>query len=161
MISLRSSSRFPLNSGARVESPVMFPPGRARLATKPSPTGSVSCAMTMGIVEVAPLAARVARPAARDDNLDFETYELGRERWKTIQFFLCRSPLNEDALSLNVTEFPKTLPQTLHACRDSREVGAGQVSYPRDFRWLLRLSVREEHREHGAKRDVEETFANY
>ena len=38
----------------------MFPPGRARLVTNPEPTGSESCAMTMGIVEVASLAARVA-----------------------------------------------------------------------------------------------------
>ena len=33
MISFRSSSRFPLSSGASVDKPVMFPPGRARLAT--------------------------------------------------------------------------------------------------------------------------------
>ena len=59
-ISFRSSSRFPLISGARVENPVMFPPGRARLATNPFPTGSVSCPMTMGIVAVASLAGRVA-----------------------------------------------------------------------------------------------------
>ena len=59
-ISFRSSSCFPLSSGAKVDNPVMFPPGRARLATNPFPTGSGSCAMTMGIVEVASLAARVA-----------------------------------------------------------------------------------------------------
>ena len=39
-ISLSSSSRFPLSSPARLVSPVMFPPGRARLATNPFPTGS-------------------------------------------------------------------------------------------------------------------------
>lgn len=38
----------------------MFPPGRARLAIKPFPTGSLSRVITMGIVEVAALAARVA-----------------------------------------------------------------------------------------------------
>ena len=37
----------------------MLPPGRARLATNPLPTGSVSVAMTMGTVVVASLAARV------------------------------------------------------------------------------------------------------
>ena len=31
---------FPLNSGARFVSPVIFPPGLARLATKPCATGS-------------------------------------------------------------------------------------------------------------------------
>ncbi len=37
-----------------------FPAGRARLATNPLPTGSLSCAMTIGMVEVASLSARVA-----------------------------------------------------------------------------------------------------
>ena len=59
-ISFRSSSCFPLISGARVDKPVIFPPGRARLATKPLPTGSSSNVMTIGIVEVAPLAGPVA-----------------------------------------------------------------------------------------------------
>ena len=58
--SFRSSSRFPLNSGNTALNPVMFPPGRARLATNPEPTGSLSNDMTMGIVEVASLAGRVA-----------------------------------------------------------------------------------------------------
>src|SRR5215813_4387192 len=57
-VSFRSSSRFPLSSGARVDSPVMFPPGRAKLAMKPLLTGSLSTTMTMGIVAVASLAAR-------------------------------------------------------------------------------------------------------
>ena len=38
----------------------MFPPGCARLATNPFPTGSGSCPITMGTVEVACLAGRVA-----------------------------------------------------------------------------------------------------
>ena len=38
----------------------MFPPGRARLATNPLATGSLSDDMTMGIVLVASLAARFA-----------------------------------------------------------------------------------------------------
>jgi hypothetical protein len=43
----------------------MFPPGRARLATSPRPRGSPLCPMTMGIVVVACLAARVgSTPAA-------------------------------------------------------------------------------------------------
>ena len=58
-ISFKRSSCLPLISGARLDNPVMFPPGRARLATNPLPTGSVSNDMTMGIVEVASLAARV------------------------------------------------------------------------------------------------------
>jgi hypothetical protein len=40
-----------------IDSPVMLPPGRAKLATMPVPTGSVANANTMGIVEVACFAA--------------------------------------------------------------------------------------------------------
>ena len=61
-ISFRSSSRFPLIAGERVDNPVTFPPGRARLVTNPWPTGSTAATMTMGIVLVASLAARVAPP---------------------------------------------------------------------------------------------------
>ena len=58
-ISFKSSSCLPLISGDRADSPVMFPPGRARLATKPLPTGSVACPMTIGMVEVASFRVRV------------------------------------------------------------------------------------------------------
>ena len=40
--------------------PVMFPPGRARLVTNPLATGSPSCIITIGVVTLASLAARVA-----------------------------------------------------------------------------------------------------
>jgi hypothetical protein len=56
--SFRSSSRFPPSSGAMKVNPVMFPPGRARLATSPLPTGSAIGLKTMGIVLVARFAAR-------------------------------------------------------------------------------------------------------
>ena len=39
--------------------PVTLPPGRARLATSPAPSGSPATAKTIGMVEVACLAARV------------------------------------------------------------------------------------------------------
>src|SRR5262245_63709485 len=54
--SLSSSSRFPANSDVKLASPVTLPPGRAKLATNPSPTGS-PLTLTMGIVVVACLAA--------------------------------------------------------------------------------------------------------
>ena len=38
----------------------MFPPGRARLATRPKPTGSGVFTMTIGIVVVARLALKTA-----------------------------------------------------------------------------------------------------
>src|SRR5262249_15591446 len=52
---------FPLSSGRRVDTPVIFPLGRGRLATKPLATASPAPAsMTIGIVLVASLAARIS-----------------------------------------------------------------------------------------------------
>src|SRR6516225_7361530 len=51
------SSRFAANSIEKTLIPVRLPPGRARLATRPSLTGSSPARKTMGIVVVAALAA--------------------------------------------------------------------------------------------------------
>src|SRR5262245_64442799 len=51
--SRKSSRRFPAVSGASIESPVAFPPGRAKLAIKPAPTGSPDNANTIGMTDVA------------------------------------------------------------------------------------------------------------
>jgi len=60
-ISRRSSSRFATNSVVKILIPVRLPPGRARLATRPSRTGSSATTKTMGIVVVAALAAKAER----------------------------------------------------------------------------------------------------
>jgi hypothetical protein len=41
-----------------LEKPVTFPPGRARLCTKPVPIGSATATMTIGMVDVARFAAK-------------------------------------------------------------------------------------------------------
>ena len=55
--SCSSSSRFDPSSTPNVVTPVTLPPGRARLATRPSLTGSPPVAKTIGIVVVTALAA--------------------------------------------------------------------------------------------------------
>ena len=52
-ICLSSSSHFPLMPYSNVVNPVALPPGRARLATKPAPTGSTTTTNTIGTVRVA------------------------------------------------------------------------------------------------------------
>jgi len=52
-ISLSSWSHLPPISGSKLLKPVIFPPGCARLGTRPWPTGSEIMAKTIGIVEVA------------------------------------------------------------------------------------------------------------
>src|SRR5262245_33250489 len=123
MISFKSSSRFPLSSGARVASPVIFPPGRARLATNPLPTGSLSCAMTMGIVTVASLAARVDGGPFATMMSTFESHEFGRERGETVEFSLRVSILNDDISPLHVAKLAEALPECLDAVRDTGKGG--------------------------------------
>jgi len=53
MTSRNNSRRLPARSAPRVASPVMLPPGRARLATRLFPTGSPAVANTIGMVDVA------------------------------------------------------------------------------------------------------------
>ena len=60
--SLSISSLLVFSSGDKLESPVTLPPGRARLATKPAPTGSAALVITMGMVVVALFAANAAVP---------------------------------------------------------------------------------------------------
>jgi hypothetical protein len=57
---LSSSRRLATKPVASVVNPVIFPPGRARLATRPLPTGSATNVATIGMVVVARLAARAA-----------------------------------------------------------------------------------------------------
>ena len=52
-----SSSRFCPTSTFKLVTPVKFPPGRFRLATRPSATGSLAVSNTIGIVAVAAFAA--------------------------------------------------------------------------------------------------------
>ena len=54
------SSRLPASCGEKKDKPVMLPPGRARLAARPSCTGSPTAAKTIGIVVVARFAASAA-----------------------------------------------------------------------------------------------------
>ena len=54
-----NSTRFALKSRARWASPVIFPPGCAKLSTYPAATGSTELSITIGIVLVASLAARI------------------------------------------------------------------------------------------------------
>src|SRR5262249_49849778 len=51
--SRNSASRLPAASGHCIDRPVMLPPGCARLATRPAPTGSPDNARTIGMTDVA------------------------------------------------------------------------------------------------------------
>src|SRR5215472_8423623 len=73
----RSSNRLDVNSTNKMLTPVRLPPGLARLATKPSPTGSVPMTNTIGIVEVASFTRERCRGSAcRCNQIDFAADEI-------------------------------------------------------------------------------------
>jgi hypothetical protein len=79
--------RFAVNSMVKKLTPVALPPGRLRLATKPSLTGSSLTPNTIGIVVVAALAASrecCGGRAGRGDHAYSTANEIGRQLWQAI-----------------------------------------------------------------------------
>src|SRR6516164_2139237 len=81
--SCSSASRFAPNSVAKKLMPVRFPPGRARLATRPSLTGSSPNDRDGRGRSFGYLGRIVAR--WRGDNGHAPAHEVGRERRKAIE----------------------------------------------------------------------------
>ena len=75
-----------------------LPPGRARLVTRPLPSGSAASANTIGIVEVARLAAGLRCP--RDDDVDLAVDELGHDLGRALDTSLCPAILDRHVAAL-------------------------------------------------------------
>ena len=89
-----------------MDMPVIFPPGSARLATKPNIMGSFTCAITMGIVALAFLAAPIAPAPSPTITVNSEPHELSGEIGIPRRFTPCRAVLKNNVLALDVTEVP-------------------------------------------------------
>ena len=108
-ISFKSSSCFPLSSGASVDNPVMFPPGRARLATNPFPTGSAILRHDNGNRTRRFLGGTGCCRASRDDDVYLETHQFGRKAREPIELALGKSPFNGNVFALDVAKLAQTL----------------------------------------------------
>src|SRR5262245_56440548 len=85
----------------------MFPPGRARLATRPTPTGSLLAPRTIGIVLVAFLAANPAGvPAVTITSTFWRTRSAARSPRRS-GVSVRRPALNDDVFPIHITEFRK------------------------------------------------------
>ena len=74
--------RFGANSTFKTVTPVVLPPGRFRLATRPSFTGSLPPVKTIGSAPVTGLEARAV--GVIEDELDVLIEELRRERDRSV-----------------------------------------------------------------------------
>ena len=106
--------------------------------------------MTMGIVDVASLAARVACRTSRDDDVYLETHQLGRERGEAIEFSLCISILDDNVLPLHVPKLAQTLRNaSMRVAIVERETA---IRYPiRGIFVGCCASAEAKRKEHGAK----------
>ena len=73
--------------------------------------------MTMGIVTVASLAARVGIGPAVTMTSTLRRTSSAAKRGKAIEFSLCISPLNDNVFPLHVPKLAQTLPECLDAGR--------------------------------------------
>ena len=84
--------------------PVMFLPGRAKLSTVPAATGSTTLTITIGIVVVACLAARITGGRSDNDSINVEPHELGDKIRHTFLLALSVTIFEHDVFPVNVAE---------------------------------------------------------
>src|SRR6266540_315687 len=109
--SRRSSSRFAVTSALKTLIPVMLPPGRERLVTRPSRTGSSPTMKTMGVVVVAALAAKV-------DGVPAVAIQIGRQLRQPVVLIIGESIHNRHALAFHVAGVFEALAKSAQPIRD-------------------------------------------
>src|SRR5262249_2824622 len=111
--SRNSSRRLPARSVDWRDRPVMLPPGRDRLATKPLPTGSFAMANTIGMTDVACF-CREACGSRSDNDIPFPLDEPGSDLDEPLVASLAPSILDCDGATLD----PAEVAQSLHKSGD-------------------------------------------
>ena len=108
-----SSSRFAPSSPVKKLTPVTLPPGRLRLATRPSLTGSPPVAKTIGTVVVAALAASAASGVA-DDHGHRPANQVGHQGRQPIGLIFRLAKFDRDVLALDEAGFLQALAECRH-----------------------------------------------
>ena len=88
----------------------MFPPGRARLCTRPEPTGSATAAMTIGMVVVACFAANAHGVKVATITSTGSRCQLAGQLRQSIGIPVGRTDLEGKILPLCITELAQSLP---------------------------------------------------
>src|SRR5262249_36282271 len=95
--------------------PVTLPPGRLRLATRPSLTGSPPVVKTIGIVVVAALAAIADWVGVmRSDHRHLTAYQIGCEVWQSIVLVQRPAILDRHVLALDIAGLVNALAKCGH-----------------------------------------------
>ena len=83
-----------------ISRPVRLPPGRARLATKPEPTGSETLTNTIGIARALPLQRGSDRRRMCEDHVWLQRDQLFREHLRLIQVAMRKASVDADIAPL-------------------------------------------------------------
>src|SRR4029450_7581498 len=98
------SKRFGLRSGAIRELPVKFPPGRARLATRPTPTGSIGSQddwdRAGGL-----LGGKSRWRTGGHDDIDLIAHQLCRQIVQTFNISFRGSSFKDEVSAFHITKF--------------------------------------------------------
>ena len=117
----RSSSRLAATSTLKYATPVKLTPGRLKLLTRPSSTGSEPIMNRIGIVDVASLAAAAsAMPPAAADR-DASLNELGSEPQEAVVLLIGRAIVDDKIAVLDQA----LISQSVHKSYGGTGAGAG------------------------------------
>jgi hypothetical protein len=137
--------------------PVMFPPGRARLATIPNLNRIANPKHDDGGRRSGLLGGKDRRRSDRYDDVNLETDQLGRHVRKPVQLPLRPSVLNGDVLVLNPTELAQ--PSLERLLRTWDWGTARQETDPVDFPRLLRVGCERRREDTKGEHDDCDCFA--
>src|SRR5262249_44067537 len=153
-VSRRIWRRFVARSVPWLDTPVMFEPGRARLATRPVATRSPGSAKTIGILFAACFAAQSALGPIRHDQIDLQPDELGCQLITALFATLCPAILDRYSMPLVPAESAEPLAEDDDPLARFRSRGRAQKADGRQFAGLLRACHERPRRRRAAeKRD--------
>jgi hypothetical protein len=106
----RISRRFVRRVALNVPMPVMFPPGRLRLGTRPRRTGSLAAENTIGMVEVAGFGGmRRGWASRREQHSHTQGDEIGSKRGQSVVTTFCPTESDRQILSFDEPRFAQPL----------------------------------------------------
>src|SRR5215813_4077793 len=108
-ISASNSSHLLATVASWLMKPVIFPPGRGRLATKPSPTGSDTDANTIGIVRVSRWNAAVTGVTVREDYVRPRVEQLFRGQPHPVNVAGAPTNVHAQVAAIDPTQLRKSL----------------------------------------------------
>ena len=126
--SRKSSSRFATNSAEKKLTPVRLPPGRVRLATRPSLTGSSLIRRRLELSRSPPWPPAPEGRRCHDYG-DLAANQFGRQRRQPIVLIFGPAIFDRHVFSLDIAGLPQTLPERRATFREPQAIERGEPDH--------------------------------